>query len=168
MKKALSLCLLLVMVLLISSCSKGKVENSNDFLTNSVWEFSNDQSQIHFNEDDKFIYYRDADDTTNYYYTGTYELYRGKEATSYITENLKDYGITKSELARIFLQEGDSEDGIVCLVLNNEEQIIDNENMIKETFITPYFGYYFNNSTEEFIGLINMNTASDTGITKLR
>lgn len=65
------------------------VTNENPFMGHNFQ--CEDESVIYFNEDGTFLWYRDDSDHSDNYYTGTYEVYMGAEARSYITEDLAEY-----------------------------------------------------------------------------
>lgn len=54
-----------------------------------------------------------------------------------------------------------NESNFVCLVLNNEECIVDGENTQTDFVRTPYYGFYINEGEEKGLVLINMNTMTN-------
>lgn len=135
-----------------------------EWVVGTNW-ISNDDSYIMFNDDGTFEWYQNKDDLTNSYYAGTYEFYTGQEALNYITQDLEQYGITDDEMRDIFENSSSySLDIFVCLVLNNEELIVDGQNTLEAPTVTPCYGFYFED--EEYLDIANMNTATYWGFTK--
>lgn len=140
-----------------------KIESTiNEELYNSVvgksWESKNNSLLI-LNTDGTFKYYKDKEDLTNYYYEGTYKLHIKEDAVQYIANDLADYGVTEQEEKDIFEKNKKySVDNYLCLVLTNEKCIIDGENTIKETVVTPYFGFYYD--SPRALDIANMATGT--------
>lgn len=105
-----------------------------------------DGSVIYFAEDGSFQWYRDDADHSNYYYTGTYEVYQGDTASSYVVNDLGEYGVTQEELEDYFARNGESSvyapEYFTCLILHNEACMIDGKNEIAETYVTNYMGFF--------------------------
>lgn len=104
-----------------------------------------DGSVIYFAEDGSFQWYRDDADHSNYYYTGTYEVYQGDTASSYVVNDLSEYGVTQEELEDYFARNGESSvyapEYFTCLILHNEACMIDGKNEIVEAYATNYMGF---------------------------
>lgn len=168
--KLLTLITIFFLSFFICSCNNSKKDelNNSSELSNTIWEFQGDKSQIHFSKDNTFKYYQSKDKLDDYYYTGDYEFYKGKAAVKFITEDLKDYGVTNSEIKSLLSRNKEySEDNMICLVLNNKEQIIEKKNVLTETKITPYFGFYFNND-KEYFDIANMNSGNYSTLIKAK
>ena len=109
-----------------------------------------DDSVIYFQTDGTFEWYLSADDTSDNYYTGTYEMYTGEDALEYITVDLSDYGVTVDEMYEFFVQNADNEfyqmSNLCCVVLHNDERMMDGklESMGKDTYYMGFYqdGYY--------------------------
>ena len=107
------------------------------------------------------LYYKDKADTSDYYYEGPIEFYSGKEAYEFVTSNSEmiKYGVTKEELDDLFARNEEySMDNFVCMVLHNEKCIVGGENTITDFVVTPYYGFYLTNGSDEIIQVVNMNS----------
>ena len=109
-----------------------------------------DDSVIYFQTDGTFEWYLSADDTSDNYYTGTYEVYTGEDALEYITVDLSDYGVTVDEMYEFFARNADNDfyqmSNLCCVVLHNDERMMDGklESMGKDTYYMGFYqdGYY--------------------------
>ena len=109
----------------------------------------------------RFKYYRNKDEQDDYYYTGTYEFYSGPEAIAYVVDDLSEYGVTRDEIDGIIdRNEEYNTSNFVCLVLHNEEQIVDGEDIMEKDVTTPYYGFYLKDGSQEALDIANMNAAS--------
>lgn len=142
-----------------SSGLQKKIEKNN-------WITVNDHSYLVFNKKDKsFTYYQSYLDTSDNYYTGQYRIYTGEDAFDYITGDLSDYGITKSELRQMIRMNDEYDmDNLICLCLDNEELVTDGESEDGESWTTHYYGFYLTpekgGKTYNVLDLANMETAS--------
>ena len=112
----------------------------------------------------EFKFYRSKDELDDYYYTGTYEFYSGSKAIDeiidYVEKNLSDYALTRKEIKKIMARNKEyNVSNFVFFVLNNEAQIVNGENKIKEAVKTPYYGFYLKEGSEEALDIANMHTA---------
>lgn len=144
----------------IESYSSSAIKQSitNDVVSGHSWE-APDESLLILDDDGTFKYYRDQDDFSDYYYEGTYEVYCGEDAVEYISEDLEEYGVTEKEQRDLF--EGYEEydiDNYYCMILTNEACYMDGENVLDETVVTPYFGFYIED--DDALDFANMNTAN--------
>ena len=115
-------------------------------------------------KDGTFKYYRYKTDLTDNYYVGTYKVYKGNDAIKYITNDLSHYGYTKSKIESLFTSETYALQNFYCLVLNNDECIVNGENTFSKPVITPYLGFYIEDD-RVLLHLINMNTSNSTFLT---
>lgn len=117
-----------------------------------------DDSVIYFEEDGSFYWYQSDDNHDNYYYSGTYSEYYGEDAVDYIIYGLSEYGVTEEELDAYFERNEDDDfysvDNFCCLILHNDELIIDGENTLDTPHDTPYMGFYYDGIYDG----ANMNT----------
>lgn len=156
-----------VLVLTLASCGTKKDPKTNaiDEVTGYNW-VGNDDSLIELSKDGTFMWYRNADVKDDYYYEGTYEVYNGDKAVEYIANDLSDYGVTAEAQQALF--DGDVEeytkDNYYCLVLSNDKMVVEGENTLDETFITPYLGFYYED--EKYLDIANMNTNNYHGYTR--
>lgn len=148
----------------MSTGDSSPLSNQNADLAGTSWQ-AKDKSIIEFYDDDSFFWQYDPSDSSDYYYTGTYEYYIGQSAIDYVTEDLSSYGVTASEINGMFDRVSEyKRENFVCLVLYNEEQIIDGENQLSETKKTPCYGFYF--PEESYLDIANMDTGSYWGFTR--
>ena len=134
--------------------------DKNYFISNK-WVEKNSNSYLVPEEGDTFKYYKDKADTSDYYYEGPVEFYSGKEAYEFVTANSEmiKYGVTKEELDGLFERNEEySMDNFVCMVLHNEKCIIGGENTITDFVVTPYYGFYLTNGSDEILQVVNMNS----------
>jgi hypothetical protein len=138
-------------------------DGSGGVLPGCYW-IANDGSYLCLNGDGTFMYYQSVDNKQNYY-SGTYDAYCGMAAVNYIAEDLSEYGLTKEEQTDFFgKSDGHNEDNYYCLILYNDELIIDGQNNLAEQKVTPYYGFYDEENT--YLDMVNMDTANYAGFTK--
>lgn len=130
------------------------------------WITTGDGSYLVFNKrDNTFKYYMSYADTTDNYYSGHYDIYIGKDALEYITEDLEDYGVTKDELRQLFRNNVTyDKENLICICLNNEEMIKDGSRENDDEWTTHYFGFYLVSDIDgkeyDILDLTNMDSAS--------
>ena len=136
----------------------GDADEIKDAITGENWVEMNSGSYLVFNSSKKFTYFKDYGVSDNYYYEGKYELYVGDEALEYITDDLSEYDIDEDDIEDL-MDENKNYDisNLVCLVLKNNKQIIDGENQLDDTVVTPYYGFYVD-AGDTFINLTHMET----------
>ncbi|MCR5292587.1 MAG: DUF4813 domain-containing protein [Eubacterium sp.] len=149
-----------IILSVIMSGRKGKTTIDKAYLRSHNWRETNSNSYIVF-ESDTFTYYKDKGVYDNYYYKGHYEFYSGKAAVDYVVNDLSEYGVTRDEIQGLFDRNAKyDESNFVCLVLQNEECIIDGQNTTTDYTKAPYYGFYINNSSIEALDIANMNSAT--------
>ena len=122
---------------------EGKIE----IISETEWIEKYSGSCLIFEADDNFKYYRDYRDLTNYYYSGTYEIYFGYEGMDVIEQRYSQYGITADDIC----DQIDNERGVhgvkefMVLVIHNDGCWIDGENTIDLKWDNVYMGYYDEN-----------------------
>lgn len=133
-------------------------DEMKDMLSGNSW-LEEDGSFLVLNDDGTFKYYRDQNTLDNYYYTGDYKVFVGENAVKYIANELEKYGITEKEQYD-FIKRNEDYDikDYYCLILNNEECIINGENTLKNVNVTPYMGMYHNE--HDILDIANMNTGT--------
>ncbi|MBQ6621245.1 MAG: hypothetical protein IJH75_00220 [Mogibacterium sp.] len=161
MKRIATLVLVLLLAASVMAGCGGAVEPepgmAND-LAGTTWSPS-DGSYLIFGEpgaENGFLWYLDREVTDDNFYGGSYQLYRGEAAVTYVTEDLADYGVTKEELDRLFANGESSAEDFVAMtvsyatfVRNGEEQIGPDEDRQ-----ISYYGFL----SEEELAIVNMNT----------
>ena len=131
-----------------------------DYFNSHKWLESHSSSYLVPESDGTFKYYQDKNVTDNNYYSGHYKLYTGADALNYICndEEMAKYGVTQNEVNTMIERSSDySLDNFVCLVLINEECIIDGKNTLENNTVSPYFGFYIVDSETSYLDIANMN-----------
>ena len=121
----------------------GKIE----IISETEWIDKNSGAGMLFEANDNFKYYKNHNDLTNNYYTGTYEIYFGYEAMDILERKYSQYGVTSDSIC----DEIDNERGLsgvsefMILVLHNDGCWVDGENTIDLKWDKVYMGYYDDN-----------------------
>ena len=121
----------------------GKIE----IISETEWIDKNSGAGMLFEANDNFKYYKNHNDLTNNYYTGTYEIYFGYEAMEILETKYGQYGVTSDSIC----DEIDNERGLsgvsefMILVLHNDGCWVDGENTIDLKWDKVYMGYYDDN-----------------------
>ncbi len=140
-------------------------EYSEDLISGQTWQEQNGSLLI-LSNNGSFKYYKNKEDITNYYYEGKYEVYKGQRAIQYIASNLSEYGLTAIEQMNIISRNNNyTINDYYCLILNNETCIIDGENTLTSTVVTPYYGFY--SKEDNVLNIINMNSATYYNFSKI-
>lgn len=143
--------------------NKSQNYSGTDAFTGNSYS-AGDGSVIYFQTDGTFEWYLSADDTSDNYYTGTYEVYTGEDALEYITVDLSDYGVTVDEMYEFFARNTDNDfyqmSNLCCVVLHNDERMMDgkSENLQKNSY---YMGFY----QDGYFDAANMNTGNYASFT---
>lgn len=137
-------------------------QNEMDKISGYSYIESKDQSLLELKKDGTFKYYKNKTDLTDYYYEGTYKVYNGQDAVNYISNNLKEYGVTKDEQIALFVRSNHKLENYYCIVLINDKCIINGENTLTNTVETPYFGFYYS----EVLNITNMKSANTYNFVK--
>ena len=133
---------------------------SEDVFKNHKWYETNSDSYL-VPEGDSFKYYKEKAVLDDYYYSGHYKLYVGKQAYDYVTgdPDMAQYAVTAEDLDGLFERnEQYSVDNLVCIVLDNEECIVEGKNTQDGNIITPYYGFYVGQDGKEYLYIVNMNS----------
>ena len=171
--------ILLITVILVFSNTEEREKNmvhTADELSNSYGDnvdvFSgnsyqfDDGSVIYFNDDGSFYWYQSDSDHEDNYYSGTYECYKGMQATEYIVNQLPDYNVTEEEMKDYFARNTGSEfyneENFVYLALNDDKVVIDGEKS-ENVGTRRYMGFYLDGCYDA----ANMDTASYVKCTKV-
>jgi hypothetical protein len=138
--------------------SGGKPEITAEYFKNHEWYEENSGSYLVLESSKRFKYYRSKDELDDYYYSGTYEFYSGQEAIDYVVNDLSQYGVTRDEIDDLIERnEKYRVSNFVCMVIHNEEQIVDGEDIMEEDVMTPYYGFYLKDGSNEGLDIANMN-----------
>ena len=119
---------------------------------------ASDGSEMVFKQDD-FKWYQHKDEYDDNYYSGTYEFYFGEKAVDYITTELKQYGVTKSELEDLFERNEEySENNFVVFDLKYDAIVVGGETSIPDQTLVPWYGFILEDGT--YLDVANMNTGT--------
>lgn len=153
MKKLL---LFVLACLLLVGC--GSSSNYDEEMIKGKSFSMSDGSYIIFKEDNTFKWYRSKDVLDDYYYEGTYTVYRGENAINYIAKDLEDFGVTEKEQRDLLERNPDIKiDMYFNINLHNEKVIMDKEETKMDSDV-HYYGQ--SNETYDSFNLVNMNTAN--------
>ena len=125
-----------------------------------------DDSVIYFSPDGTFYWYQDDSDHSMNYYMGTFGVHMGDAAEDYITEDLSELGVEKSELGDLldrYEELGYEDDMFCCLSLHNEKMIDENGETVTDFDAgdSNYMGFYIDHSYEG----VRMETGIDVSFT---
>ncbi|MCR5529099.1 MAG: zinc-ribbon domain-containing protein [Saccharofermentans sp.] len=135
--------------------------NIERIIKNENWVLEREGSYLVFESGNRFRYYETYGDDDSSYYEGTYEIYVGRDAIEYVSEDLEEYGVTEEEIEELLAADSDyCEENFVCIVLNNESCMVDGVNTLDEEVMTPYIGNYLVDDDESGLDLTNMNQAT--------
>ncbi len=139
---------------------KAKKAKNNEIFTAQGWTEIHGDSYLVPEEDGTFRYYKYKDNLDDYYYEGHYDFYMGDDAYKYVTEDLSQYGVNKSELDTMFaMNEEYDKSNLVCFVLHNEKCIMDGVDTLEgqDAVDTPYYGCLLDDGEEKALDVANMN-----------
>ncbi|MBQ6510557.1 hypothetical protein IJI94_01150 [Candidatus Saccharibacteria bacterium] len=137
--------------------------DDNSLISNTTW-IASDGSEAVFTETE-INWYKDAENHSDNYYSGTYEFYIGEDAIDYITQDLSEYGITKSELKTLFDKNPEySKDNFVVFDIRYDEFIMDGEEQVVAKPLVPWYGFILDDNT--YLDVANMNTGTYYKFTK--
>lgn len=146
---------------LYNGLSEGMTDELNipNKLEGYSWEAS-DGSLLELNEDGTYYWYKDADDKTDNYYTGTYTSYLGDSAIEKIDEEFGFNEEAYSQNSAILRTD------IYYLELEKEETVI-NGKTTETIQTTPYALFFYNAGSDQCEGM-NLNTQNLASFTKVK
>ena len=163
MKKILALIILCLVLVGCGAKEEPKEPQKNNDMNNTVW-IATDNSEMIFDET-SFNWYRDEGVYSDNYYGGTFEYYRGTDAVKFITTELSQYGVTESELQKLFERnEKYSEENFVVFNLVYNKVVMSGENITPERPLVPWYGFILEDGT--VLDVVNMNTGTYYTFTK--
>ena len=130
------------------------------------WITTGDNSYMVFDKKTKsFTYYQSYLDTSDNYYTGKYQIYAGDDAFEYITEDISELGVEKSEIRSMINMNDEYEmDNLLCICLDYEELVVGGEKQDRDPWTIHYFGFYLtpeeDGYTYNVLDVCNMEAAS--------
>ena len=165
MKKVLLIVLSLLLVLNFTGCKKKskKTKEEGFSVVDTTWVTALGDEYTFLENEIKLS--RDEGTEFETYFYGEYKLFVGEDALNYLTDDLKEYNISKKD--------------IVDLIENNEKYTMDNfvvfdiryaygldngEKYDMDGALIPMYGFIVNDGKE--FELINMNANSSLKLTK--
>lgn len=115
-----------------------------------------DSSVLYLNKDNSYTWYQSDTIHDDNFYTGNYEVYTGIDAINYITDNLKEYGMTEEEQKSIFQNSEYELDDYYLLILNCTKIVINGVEQIPQKPQLIYYGLY--DETGKSLALVDINT----------
>lgn len=131
-------------------------EESPFDLKGYIWE-AEDDSKLYLYQNKKYIWYQDDDQKDNNYYQGTYQVYNGEEAITYIATNLKEYGLTEEEQRKFIQNSNYNLNDYYLLILDCTTRVVDRKKTTEQS-VAYYYGFY--DKTRKNLNLVNMATAN--------
>ena len=116
-----------------------------------------DASVLYLYKNNTFKWYKNDNDHSDNYYSGTYTLYNGTEAIKYVTHDLEKYGVTEEEQYRLIESNDSSLEKYYNLNLYNDECIVNGKNELEKQHFVPRLGFYLEG--DKVLDLVNMNSA---------
>lgn len=163
-KKVVDAIVLLSMCCTLVACMKSADDSQADsfIVSETAWIAQNDGSYLQFLNDDEWIWYRDREVKDDNFISGTYQFYQGQAALEYITNDLKDQGVTSEEMNGLF-ERSDEYDisNFVCMTLLHKSIILEGVEQLQEDSPTSYFGFLLKDNT--YLDIANMTTAQYYG-----
>lgn len=136
----------------------------NSVISGTSWT-ARDSSWMTFTDEENYAWYQDRTVTDDNYYAGTYEFYMGEDALKYLTGDLKEYGVTETEMQRVFdSNEEYSLDNLVCMTARNRSFMLDGAEQLKEEKEISYYGFMLQDGG--YLDIANMTTGTYYGFTK--
>lgn len=137
---------------------------SNDSSMSGTTWIASGGSEVVFSET-RIDWYQDPEEHSDNYYSGVYKFYIGKEAVDYVTQELPEYGVTRSELSSLFNRSDNySEDNFVVFDIRYDKFILDGEEQEIARPLVPWYGFILDDNT--FLDVANMNTGTYYKFTK--
>lgn len=132
-------------------------------IENTSW-IASDGSEAVFGEDTFYWYQKEGEHDDNYYY-GSYEFYIGEDAVSFITTDLKEFGVTKEELEDLFERNEEyNVENFVVFDLLYDGIIIDEEFTVPNQPRVPWYGFILDDNT--YLDVANIKTGTYYKFTK--
>lgn len=153
-KKIVVLAISVMMIFCFSACGNGSFEEKGDYLSGNKWSGS-EGVLLDLKSDGTFKYYQSADNKSDNYYSGSFQVLNGKDAIAYMTD---EYGFSEESQRTTMNYFNVSDEFYYVLVLNNEECIVNGQNTLEEKNKSEYFGYYIEDN--EYLNLTSLQTMS--------
>ena len=129
-----------IMAVSLCACGKERDPKYEEIMSGEKWKTSNG-TLLDLKEDNTFRWYNSADDLTDNYYEGTYEVYIGQEAVDKLC-SIEEYGITEESQKKTINEYTDNINYYYCVMLSNEKCMQAGEDTLEEKTSTPYYGFY--------------------------
>lgn len=149
--------LLVILLALAIFVGKDRLAKKTDEI--SGYSYVENDLLLDLKSDGSFRYYQDKNKLTDSYYEGTYKVYNGEDAIKFITNDLKDFGITEKEQRDLLDRNSEYMlNNYYCLVLENNKCIINGKNTLTKPVETPYIGFYLKDT--DTLNLTNISSAN--------
>lgn len=175
--RKLVISLMLITCLLFSSCSfsfgKKETESSKQSVSVENTEYTaGDGSYLILGkqgEKDNWKWYQTSSDLEDNYYAGKYQFFQGKTARTFITKEIKDYGVTEEEIDRVTNK---NYDNLVVFFVEYSEIKIDGQSQMEQFNNSidkahpKSISYYGQINEKGDLALVNMLSANQVVFTK--
>ncbi len=132
-------------------------------ISNTTW-IASGGSEVVFSKN-RIDWYQDPKNHEDNYYSGVYKFYMGKDAVKYITQELSQYGVTKSELESLFRRNDEySEEKFVVFDIRYDKFILNGQAQKIVKPLAPWDGFILDDDT--YLDVANMNTGTYYKFTK--
>lgn len=176
MKRRIISLLLVCFFLCVSlpACNNGGGKDANavnPLVADTTW-IGNGDSELIFNGDGTFVWYKDEGKHDDNYYSGTFRFYRGAEAKEVLIKEAEEKYGTSEERWDDYMDNTSvkdyTEDNLIVFVLHHEVSIMDGKDAMGErekndSLETIYFGFVTNDDT--YLDVANMSTLNYYGFT---
>ncbi len=142
---------------------KTKEVSDASLISNTTW-IASGGSEVVFSKN-RIDWYQDPKNYDDNYYSGVYKFYMGKDAVKYITQELSQYGVTKSELESLFRRSDEySEEKFVVFDIRYDKFILNGQEQRIVKPLAPWYGFILDDDT--YLDVANMNTGTYYKFTK--
>lgn len=157
--------ILFCLLFCLCGCAPNAEKQNRDIVSGTSWIATDDGSQLVFNKDQSFFWYKSKAEKNDNYFAGTYEFYIGKAAMDYLTGDLAEYGVTAEEMQFYFdRNEMYSLENFICFSTNNQSFLLDGKEQLSQEKKTSYFGFLLKDGT--YLDIANMDTHTYYGFSK--
>ena len=129
------------------------------------WKNTEDGSTLYLNSNETYTWYSNDNNHEDNYNQGKYKTYNGEEAINYISESLKEFGITEEQQRSFFQKDMTELNNYYLIILTNEKTIMNHEEKNETDNIEYYYGFY--SEQEEKLNLTNIISKKQLELKKL-
>ena len=125
------------------------------YVMNSTW-IGVDSSELVFGED-TIGWFKTQNVYTDNYFSGKFEFFMGENAIKYLTNDLKDFGITQTKINELINSNAAyTKENFVVFDINYDSVSVDGNKGVPTKGQNPWYGFILNNNTK--LEVININT----------